>query len=82
MEASFDTEESFDDPSCLAPQPPGAVSPARRQAREIQGGGGDPGTTVNCVTFPLPGEGPEQQLLKPNDWSYCDYFWLKGPVVT
>ncbi|XP_059901082.1 growth arrest-specific protein 7a [Gadus macrocephalus] len=30
---------------------------------------------VNCVTFPLPGEGPEQQLLKPNDWSYCDYFW-------
>ncbi|XP_043957206.1 growth arrest-specific protein 7a isoform X4 [Gambusia affinis] len=30
---------------------------------------------INCVTFPLPGEGPEQQLLKPNEWSYCDYFW-------
>uniref|UniRef100_A0A8D3C4I9 Growth arrest-specific 7a n=1 Tax=Scophthalmus maximus TaxID=52904 RepID=A0A8D3C4I9_SCOMX len=30
---------------------------------------------INCVTFPLAGEGPEQQLLKPNEWSYCDYFW-------
>uniref|UniRef100_A0A8C7Y3H7 Growth arrest-specific 7a n=1 Tax=Oryzias sinensis TaxID=183150 RepID=A0A8C7Y3H7_9TELE len=30
---------------------------------------------INCVTFPLPGEGPEQQLLKPDEWSYCDYFW-------
>uniref|UniRef100_A0A8C9XYK0 Growth arrest specific 7 n=1 Tax=Sander lucioperca TaxID=283035 RepID=A0A8C9XYK0_SANLU len=30
---------------------------------------------INCVTFPLPGESPEQQLLKPNEWSYCDYFW-------
>lgn len=36
MEASFDTEESFDDPSCLAPQPPGSVSPAKRQVREIK----------------------------------------------
>ena len=36
MEASFDTEESFDDPSCLAPQPPGSVSPARRQIREVK----------------------------------------------
>ncbi|CAL8264669.1 unnamed protein product [Gadus morhua 'NCC'] len=71
MEASFDTEESFDDPSYLAPQAPGAVSPARRQIREIK----ETRITVNCVTFPLPGEGPEQQLLKPNDWSYCDYFW-------
>lgn len=72
MEASFDTEESFDDPSCLAPQPPGSVSPAKRQTvKEVK----ETKTTVNCVTFPLPGEGPEQQLLKPNDWSYCDYFW-------
>lgn len=36
MEASFDTEESFDDPSCLAPQPPGSVSPARRQIKEVK----------------------------------------------
>lgn len=33
---------------------------------------------INCVTFPLPGEGPEQQLLKPNEWSYCDYFWVSS----
>lgn len=72
MEASFDTEESFDDPSCLAPQPPGSVSPAKRQTvKEVK----ETKATINCVTFPLPGEGPEQQLLKPNDWSYCDYFW-------
>ncbi|XP_027141273.1 growth arrest-specific protein 7a isoform X2 [Larimichthys crocea] len=39
---------------------------------------------INCVTFPLPGEGPEQQLLKPNEWSYCDYFWTdkKDPQGT
>lgn len=36
MEASFDTEESFDDPSCLAPQPPGSVSPAKRQTKEVK----------------------------------------------
>lgn len=36
MEASFDTEESFDDPSCLAPQPPGSVSPAKRQIKEVK----------------------------------------------
>lgn len=36
MEASFDTEESFDDPSCLTPQPPGSVSPARRQIKEVK----------------------------------------------
>ncbi|XP_054907863.1 growth arrest-specific protein 7a [Poeciliopsis prolifica] len=71
MEASFDTEESFDDPSCLAPQPPGSVSPAKRQITEVK----ETKITINCVTFPLPGEGPEQQLLKPNEWSYCDYFW-------
>uniref|UniRef100_A0A7N6BWM0 F-BAR domain-containing protein n=1 Tax=Anabas testudineus TaxID=64144 RepID=A0A7N6BWM0_ANATE len=39
---------------------------------------------INCVTFPLPGEGPEQQLLKPEEWSYCDYFWTdkKDPQGT
>lgn len=36
MEASFDTEESFDDPSCFAPQPPGSVSPAKRQIKEVK----------------------------------------------
>uniref|UniRef100_A0A3Q3KDK7 Growth arrest specific 7 n=1 Tax=Monopterus albus TaxID=43700 RepID=A0A3Q3KDK7_MONAL len=30
---------------------------------------------INCVTFPLPECMAEQQLLKPNEWSYCDYFW-------
>ncbi|XP_034750609.1 growth arrest-specific protein 7a isoform X1 [Etheostoma cragini] len=52
-------------------QPPGSVSPARRQIKEVK----ETKITINCVTFPLPGEGPEQQLLKPNEWSYCDYFW-------
>lgn len=36
MEASFDTEESFDDPSCLTQQPPGSVSPAKRQIKEVK----------------------------------------------
>uniref|UniRef100_A0A8C1YAS3 Growth arrest specific 7 n=1 Tax=Cyprinus carpio TaxID=7962 RepID=A0A8C1YAS3_CYPCA len=31
--------------------------------------------TINCVTFPLPLHMSEQQLLKPDEWSYCDYFW-------
>nr|DBA27449.1 TPA: hypothetical protein GDO54_007940 [Pyxicephalus adspersus] len=31
--------------------------------------------TINCVTFPHPDTMPEQQLLKPGEWSYCDYFW-------
>ncbi|XP_024128735.1 growth arrest-specific protein 7a isoform X2 [Oryzias melastigma] len=52
-------------------EPPGAVSPAKRQIKEVK----ETKTTINCVTFPLPGEGPEQQLLKPDEWSYCDYFW-------
>uniref|UniRef100_A0A2K6CXR3 Growth arrest-specific protein 7 n=1 Tax=Macaca nemestrina TaxID=9545 RepID=A0A2K6CXR3_MACNE len=30
---------------------------------------------INCVTFPHPDTMPEQQLLKPTEWSYCDYFW-------
>ncbi|KAM4598040.1 growth arrest-specific protein 7a isoform 1-T1 [Polymixia lowei] len=61
-------------------QPPGAISPAKRQIREVK----ETKTTINCVTFPLPGEGPDQQLLKPNEWSYCDYFWAdkKDPQGT
>uniref|UniRef100_A0A8C3V6K9 Growth arrest specific 7 n=1 Tax=Catharus ustulatus TaxID=91951 RepID=A0A8C3V6K9_CATUS len=31
--------------------------------------------SINCVTFPHPDVMPEQQLLKPSEWSYCDYFW-------
>uniref|UniRef100_A0A671R508 Growth arrest-specific protein 7-like n=1 Tax=Sinocyclocheilus anshuiensis TaxID=1608454 RepID=A0A671R508_9TELE len=30
---------------------------------------------INCVTFPFPLHMSEQQLLKPDEWSYCDYFW-------
>uniref|UniRef100_A0A672FKB8 Growth arrest-specific protein 7-like n=1 Tax=Salarias fasciatus TaxID=181472 RepID=A0A672FKB8_SALFA len=30
---------------------------------------------INSVTFPLPACMSEQQLLKPDEWSYCDYFW-------
>jgi len=52
MEASFDTEESFDDPSCLAPQPPGSVSPAKRQIKEVK----ETKTTVSILELnsPLP----------------------------
>ncbi|KAF4085255.1 hypothetical protein AMELA_G00115270 [Ameiurus melas] len=32
-------------------------------------------TQINCVTFPVLLHTTEQQLLKPNEWSYCDYFW-------
>uniref|UniRef100_A0A671R590 Growth arrest-specific protein 7-like n=1 Tax=Sinocyclocheilus anshuiensis TaxID=1608454 RepID=A0A671R590_9TELE len=31
--------------------------------------------SINCVTFPFPLHMSEQQLLKPDEWSYCDYFW-------
>ncbi|XP_067089372.1 growth arrest-specific protein 7a [Osmerus mordax] len=80
MEASFDTEESFDDPSCLSPQPPGAASPARKPPKEMK----ETKITINGVTFPLPDDNPEQELLKPNEWSYCDYFWTdrKDPQGT
>lgn len=51
MEASFDTEESFDDPSCLAPQPPGSVSPAKRQITEVK-------ETKITVSTPDPNRAP------------------------
>lgn len=37
---------------------------------------------INCVTFPHPDTMPEQQLLKPTEWSYCDYFWVSGASVS
>ncbi|XP_037134775.1 growth arrest-specific protein 7 isoform X1 [Syngnathus acus] len=49
-------------------QSPGPTSPTRRQNKETT-------VTINSVTFPLPASMTEQQLLKPNEWSYCDYFW-------
>ncbi|XP_076852903.1 growth arrest-specific protein 7a isoform X2 [Brachyhypopomus gauderio] len=73
MEGSFDTEGSFDDGSCLSPQSPGSLSPARRQNKEKEIK--ETKTTINFVTFPLSQSTPEQQLLKPSEWSYCDYFW-------
>ncbi|NP_001265748.1 growth arrest-specific protein 7a [Danio rerio] len=83
MEESFDAEGSFDDPSYLSPQSPGSTSPARRQNKEIK----ETKITINCVTFPVSTSTPEQELLKPNEWSYCDYFWtdkrdLQGATVT
>ncbi|XP_051490642.1 growth arrest-specific protein 7 isoform X1 [Apus apus] len=50
------------------PQPPGSPLAPRRQSKESS-------LTINCVTFPHPDVMPEQQLLKPSEWSYCDYFW-------
>ncbi|XP_074870764.1 growth arrest-specific protein 7 isoform X3 [Carettochelys insculpta] len=49
-------------------QSPGSPRVSRRPARENS-------QTINCVTFPHPDAMPEQQLLKPTEWSYCDYFW-------
>ncbi|XP_019720021.1 growth arrest-specific protein 7 isoform X2 [Hippocampus comes] len=49
-------------------QSPGPTSPTKKQNKETT-------VTINCVTFPLPAAMSEQQLLKPNEWSYCDYFW-------
>ncbi|XP_034646145.1 growth arrest-specific protein 7 [Trachemys scripta elegans] len=47
---------------------PGSPRVPRRLARESS-------RTINCVTFPHPDTMQEQQLLKPTEWSYCDYFW-------
>ncbi|XP_076852902.1 growth arrest-specific protein 7a isoform X1 [Brachyhypopomus gauderio] len=54
-------------------QSPGSLSPARRQNKEKEIK--ETKTTINFVTFPLSQSTPEQQLLKPSEWSYCDYFW-------
>uniref|UniRef100_A0A8C5AMI4 Growth arrest specific 7 n=1 Tax=Gadus morhua TaxID=8049 RepID=A0A8C5AMI4_GADMO len=53
----------------LSSQNPGSVSPTRKQSKETT-------VTINCVTFPLPMSMAEQPLLKPDEWSYCDYFWM------
>ncbi|VCW76634.1 unnamed protein product, partial [Gulo gulo] len=50
------------------PQNLGSSSPGKKQNKENT-------ITINCVTFPHPDTMPEQQLLKPTEWSYCDYFW-------
>lgn len=67
MEASFDTEESFDDPSCLAPQPPGSVSPAKRQIKEVK----ETKITVSqaLVQLPVSLHPHQQHLLTP---AWCD----------
>lgn len=31
---------------------------------------------INYVTFPSLACMTEQQLLKPKEWSYCDFFWV------
>ncbi|XP_030873471.1 growth arrest-specific protein 7 [Leptonychotes weddellii] len=46
----------------------GSSSPSKKHSKENT-------ITINCVTFPHPDTMPEQQLLKPTEWSYCDYFW-------
>ncbi|XP_036428833.1 growth arrest-specific protein 7-like isoform X1 [Colossoma macropomum] len=48
-------------------QSPVSTTP-RKQERETS-------VTINCITFPLPLHMAEQQLLKPDEWSYCDFFW-------
>ncbi|PWA21658.1 hypothetical protein CCH79_00003400 [Gambusia affinis] len=54
--------------SSTEPQSPGSTSPTRKQNKETT-------VTINCVTFPSAIFTAEQQLLKPDEWSYCDYFW-------
>ncbi|XP_057214973.1 growth arrest-specific protein 7-like isoform X2 [Triplophysa rosa] len=49
-------------------QSPVSPTPTRKLEREST-------LTINTVTFPLPLHMSEQQLLKPEEWSYCDYFW-------
>ncbi|XP_055360603.1 growth arrest-specific protein 7-like [Betta splendens] len=59
--------------SSTEPQSPGSTSPTRKQHKEttvtVSGAAnGNPcEVTSACMS--------EQQLLKPNEWSYCDYFW-------
>lgn len=55
-------------------QSPVSTSPIRKHE--------SPSTvTMNSVTFPLPLHLSEQQLLKPDEWSYCDYFWADRKEV-
>ncbi|XP_029312401.1 growth arrest-specific protein 7-like [Cottoperca gobio] len=54
--------------SSTEPQSPVSTSPTRKQNKKTT-------VTINCVTFPSLACIPEQQLLKPNEWSYCDFFW-------
>lgn len=54
--------------SSTEPQSPASTSPTRKQHKETT-------VTVNCVTFPVLSCLSEQPLLKPHEWSYCDYFW-------
>ncbi|XP_043912228.1 growth arrest-specific protein 7 [Protopterus annectens] len=54
--------------SCTEPQSPGSTSTNRKHSKDTT-------IAINCVTFPHPDTMPEQQLLKPDEWSYCDYFW-------
>uniref|UniRef100_A0A8V1AIP7 Growth arrest specific 7 n=1 Tax=Gallus gallus TaxID=9031 RepID=A0A8V1AIP7_CHICK len=62
------SECALDDAIRFSPQTPGSPAAPRRQSKESS-------LTINCVTFPHPDIMPEQQLLKPSEWSYCDYFW-------
>nr|XP_054595840.1 growth arrest-specific protein 7 isoform X2 [Nothobranchius furzeri] len=55
--------------SSTEPQSPGSTSPTRKQRDK------ETTVTINGVTFPSLAFMCEQQLLKPNEWSYCDYFW-------
>uniref|UniRef100_A0A1A7XPZ6 Growth arrest-specific 7 n=1 Tax=Iconisemion striatum TaxID=60296 RepID=A0A1A7XPZ6_9TELE len=48
---------------------PGSTSPTRKQRDK------ETTVTINSVTFPSLAFMSEQQLLKPSEWSYCDYFW-------
>ncbi|XP_033930619.1 growth arrest-specific protein 7-like isoform X5 [Pseudochaenichthys georgianus] len=70
------TSNGFDRVS-FSLQSPGSTSATKKQNKETT-------VTVNCVTFPSLACMQEQQLLKPNEWSYCDFFWAdkKDPQGT
>ncbi|XP_019509985.1 PREDICTED: growth arrest-specific protein 7 isoform X7 [Hipposideros armiger] len=63
----FQPARAFTGALCLQ-QNLGSSSPGKKHSKENT-------ITINCVTFPHPDTMPEQQLLKPTEWSYCDYFW-------
>uniref|UniRef100_A0A8C6SP45 Growth arrest specific 7 n=1 Tax=Neogobius melanostomus TaxID=47308 RepID=A0A8C6SP45_9GOBI len=62
-------ETTWERPSSL----PGTPKTPQRHKNSLPQGTYCP--NVNCVTFPLLSCLSEQQLLKPDEWSYCDYFW-------